>query len=106
MPISRITDGLGYMTIMDSNMSRKSMLKTLLAMEDGPLFKKIESEDQDVEPIYEEDHENFYYDLYKGKEFSIEPDDELIQRVRDPNNNIHYGRFSIDGEPYPIDKYN
>ena len=105
MPISSLSDGRGYMTIMDSKMSRKTMLHTLLTMEESPLFKKIEPNDPDELPTYEEDHENYHFDLYKGKEFSIEPADELIERVKNPNNRIHYGRFSIDGEPYPIDKY-
>ena len=105
MPICKSDDGLGYMTIMDSNISRKSMLYTLITIEDSPFFKKLESNSPHGRPSYEEDHENYHFDLYKGKEFSIEPDDELIERVRNPNNDIHYGKFSIDGEPYPIDKY-
>lgn len=80
-------------------------LKLLIEVDSSPFFKKIESESDDNQIIYEENHEGHNFEYFKSSEFTLEMDPDLVKRYNDPNQNIKYGQVSIDGESYPPDRY-
>lgn len=77
----------------------------LLSFEDGGLFKKVESEKEEEFESYMPDYDNIPFDYKRVTEFEIKPSDELIELSHNPEINIKYGKFSIDGEAYPLDHY-
>ena len=54
---------------------------------------------------YTPNSEKIAFDYKRVTEYEIIPDQEFLDQCRDPDNNINYGKFSIDGEEYPVDRY-
>ena len=106
IPPCSIQDGFNHAIFMDSSHSNFSMLSMMLKYDDGSFFKKIESEEGDDQfEQYIANNENTPFEHKRVTEYEIIPDQEFIELCRNPENNIKYGKFSIDGEEYPIDHY-
>ena len=95
-------DGLSHLTINDDRTGTFGALRLLLEIENNPFFRKNEEESDETNIVYEPASFNLF-DYYKGSEFRIEPDADFIKRTQDPEENIKYGKYSIDGEGYSVD---
>lgn len=104
VPPCETDDGYAHMLLIDGKAKTLDALKVLTELENIPFFRVIETENTDS-VTYEEKTDSLDFEYYKGKEFKIEPDNDLVQSFRNSEHPIKYGRFSIDGEPYPADRY-
>ena len=92
--------------MVDDSNSRFSMTRFMWNYDDGSLFKKIEAEDNDdLLKQYVPSNGSIPFDYKRVMEYEIIPDQEFLDLCRDPENDIKYGKFSIDGEEYPPDHY-
>ena len=106
LPPCSIQDGLNHVLMMDDSNSRFSMTRFMWNYDDGSLFKKIEAEDNDdLLKQYVPSNGSIPFDYKRVMEYEIIPDQEFLDLCRDPENDIKYGKFSIDGEEYPPDHY-